>query len=88
MTQDNLQKELDESINLFFWDPRNGRDAYCEKYKVVNKNKFIKDGNKVRYPRLLWLREDLYFVLWKPIRPGTQSDYPYGRFRGRFSKRS
>jgi len=63
--EQNIQQELDDSINLFFWHPNAGRDKYCEQYQVINPDRYNKEQQRIRYPRLLILREDLFFTLWK-----------------------
>lgn len=73
-----IQNELDNSIKLFFWDPRDGCDNYRIEYPKYNHKQFLKDNRIVRYPRLLLIRRDLYFTLWKPLNQ-TQllPDQPY-----------
>lgn len=62
-----IEEELDNSIKLFFWDPRDGCDNYRIEYPKYNQEQFLKDNQIVRYPRLLLIRRDLYFTLWKPL---------------------
>lgn len=46
-----IEEELDNSIKLFFWDPRDGCDNYRLEYPKYNQEQFLKDNQIVRYPR-------------------------------------
>ena len=64
---------LEEKIELFFFDPRKSREEYIEYYKQINPQRYIDEGERYRYSPLFLLLKDIRYCFglgaeFNPIR--------------------
>lgn len=52
---------LDEKIELMFFDPYKSRDEYIEYYKKICPGKFAEEGGRYRYSPVYLLFQDIHF---------------------------
>lgn len=79
----NLNAEIDQNIELLFFDPYKSRDEYIEYYKSCHLERFTRENGRYRYSPLFLLLKDTHYCygIGKEFNP-VRGDLHFPEFAG------